>query len=506
MSKMKFEMKNIFKKFPGVLAINDVSFPVKKGEIHGLVGENGAGKSTLMKILCGIFPVNSFKGHIIIDGEKVKFSDINDSKKAGIGMIHQELNLIQGLNVAENIFLNEEPGFGQIISFNKMYKMTRKILKILDLDIDPKEKISNLSAGKQQMVEIAKAIKDNIEILILDEPTSSLTDVEVDILFKFLKNIKKKGITSIFISHKLKEIFKICDSVTILKDGKSVGSFKTSKINQDKMISLMVGRDIKDMYCKEKHTLSNTVLEIKDFTLRDSKNLNKFIFKNINFQAKKGEILGIAGLMGAGRSELMMSVYGHYSGVLSGKIYINGNHVTIKSPGTAIKNGIALITEDRKLYGLNLLRGVDENLTLSCLDKLSYFNFIINKIKEKFIVFNSIIKLRIKTPYPDTIVNNLSGGNQQKVVIGKALNTEPKVLILDEPTRGIDVGAKVEIYRIINELVKNGVVIIFISSDLLEVLGIADRILVMHEGEISGELSSREATEEKIMQYATGSV
>ncbi len=499
------EMRHITKKFPGVRALDDVTLEVQKGEILGLVGENGAGKSTLMKVLSGVYPHGTYDGEIFHKGETVRFHHINEAKQSGIGIIHQELNLIPELNIAENIFLNEEPTvWGPVINYSEMYLETHKILDNMGIDMNPRRKIAHLTMGKQQLVEIAKAIKDNIEILILDEPTSSLTEVEVDLLYELLRALKHKGVSCIFISHKFKEIFHICDRVSILKDGKYVGTYPIPDLNHDKMVSLMVGRNIKELFVKETADPGECVLEVNDLCVKNPTRPGSFLVDHVSFKARKGEILAFAGLMGSGRTETMMAIFGAYSKKsVSGDIRIHNNSTNIRNPADALKNGIALVTEDRKQLGLHLLMSIKENITLASLEKISFAN-VINKPKESQIVGEYIDSLKIKTPSDQIAVNTLSGGNQQKVVLGKSLATEPLVLILDEPTRGIDVGAKVEIFKIMNELVKNGVVVIMISSEMLEVLGMADRILVMHEGKITGELNRKEATEEKIMTYATG--
>lgn len=504
MSEIILEMKNITKEFPGVRALDNVNIFAFKGEVLALVGENGAGKSTLMKILSGVYPYPEYRGEIFIKGKKVRFSSTKDAQRNGISIIHQELNLIQQLTVAENIFLGREPTiFYGIVNWKKLYKQAEEVLKKMKINISPETIVSELSVGKQQLVEIARALSQNAEILILDEPTSALTEKEVEQLFELIRQLKEKKVTMIYISHKLEEVFKIADRVTVLRDGATVGESKISEITKEKLISLMVGREITAMYPKEKFERGEKILEVKNFSVNHPFLPGEKIVKNANFSAYKGEILGIAGLMGSGRSELVTGIFGAFPEDCSGEVYIKGKKVEINSPAQAIKQGIALLTEDRKRFGLILSMSVGSNITLAVLDKLSKFLFI-NKKRENQLINKFIEKLRIKTKGPSENVSNLSGGTQQKVVVSKSLSTSPLVLFLDEPTRGVDVGAKVEIYNIMNQLVREGISIVMISSDLPELLGMSDRIIVMREGEIVGEFKREEATQEKIMECATG--
>ncbi|OHD11573.1 MAG: D-xylose ABC transporter ATP-binding protein [Spirochaetes bacterium GWD1_27_9] len=498
------EMKGITKEFPGVKALDNVTFQVKKGEIHALVGENGAGKSTLMKVLSGVYPYGTYNGDIIINGKVQTFKTIKDSEKARVAIIYQELALIKEMSICENIFLGNEKNKNGIINWDISFSETTKILKEVKMNANPSTKILNLGVGEQQLVEIAKAIAKNADILILDEPTAALTETEADNLLNILKELKAKGVTCIYISHRLKELFQIADRMTILRDGKTVCTEERKDLTEDKLIAKMVGRELTQIYPKKQRTAQEVVFEVKNWTVYDP-SIDEKVNHNINFVAKKGEILGIAGLMGAGRTELAMSIFGVWGRITSGEIFLNGKKLKLKGAKDAISAGISLLSEDRKRYGLVLNQDIKSNISLSSLEKISKF-YVINK-NEEIKSSNEYSKsLKIKTPSIEQKVCNLSGGNQQKVVIAKWLMTKPKVLILDEPTRGIDVGAKFEIYNIMNELVDNGVCVIMISSDLPEILGMSDRILVMHEGVFNKELLREEATQEKIMYYATGGV
>lgn len=496
------EIKNVSKEFPGVKALNNINFKVKRGEIHALCGENGAGKSTLIKILSGIYPYGTYTGEIILDNEVQQFRNISDAEDKGIVCIHQELALVQELSVQENIFLGNEPNQMGIIKWDEMYNKTKMLLDQLDLKIDPEEKLGNLGIGQQQLIEIAKALSKNAKILILDEPTSALTEKESQILLDLLIKLKSNGVTSIYISHKLDEVLSIADSITAIRDGEYIGTEGIESIDKDKLIFMMVGRVLKQLYPREKHTRGEAAFEVHNFNVYDPEMKNKKIIDNVSFTAYRGEILGIAGLMGAGRTELVTSIFGAFEGQVEGKIYIDGKKVNIKSPVDAIKNGIALISEDRKGSGLVLDMDVRKNITMASLDLFS--RVVIDENKEADVSNNYVSTLNIKTSSIEEKVGNLSGGNQQKVVIAKWLITKPKVLILDEPTRGIDIGAKYEIYKIMNDLVKQGVTVIMVSSELEEVLGISDRVLVMAEGKLTADLNIEEASQEKILYHATG--
>ncbi len=502
-----FEMRNIVKEFPGVRALDGVNFSCHEGEVHALVGENGAGKSTLMKILSGVYPYGTYSGEVHVNGKLEKFHGTRDAEEAGIGIIYQELNLVPHLSIAENMFLGREPkkgpGFVGILNWKKLYADAREQLSHLHMDYDPKLLVKDLSIGRQQIVEIAKALSLDSRILILDEPTSALTKQEVETLFEIIRLLKQKKVTMIYISHKLEEVFEICDRITVLRDGKTVGTYPKEELNSDKVVALMVGREIKDIYPKETVPISDVVLEVRNMSVEHPFLPGEKVVKGASFTLRRGEILGFAGLMGSGRSELVTAIFGAFPNDTKGEVSLEGTNVKIRSPKEAVKYGIGLVTEDRKRFGLVLSHSVGDNMVLASLDRITSL-FMINKGKRKDVINTYIQSLRIKTKDEQSIVTNLSGGNQQKVVFSKWLATKPKILFLDEPTRGVDVGARVEIYQIIMELVKQGISLVIISSDLPEVLGLCDRILVMREGEIVGEFGRSVATQEKLMEAATG--
>lgn len=506
MSEYILEMKNITKEFPGVKALDDVSFKVKKGEIHALVGENGAGKSTLMKILSGVYPSNTYSGEIIVKGEKKEFGNIKDSEKAGISIIYQELALVKQLSIAENIFLGNEFVEKGKINWDLTFVKAKKYLSEVGLSDNPETNVLEIGIGKQQLVEIAKAISKDVEILILDEPTAALNETDTENLLNIIKALKVKGVTCIYISHKLDEIMSIADSVTILRDGKTICTKdmnSNERLTEDDMIALMVGRKITNRFPRKPHIAKEVVLEVNNFTVYNPDIPDKKVINNVSFSVRKGEIVGIAGLMGAGRTELAMSLIGAYGANKSGEIKINGNKVNFKNPKEAISGGLSYCSEDRKGNGLVLLMDIKENITLAALNSISNMD-VINSNEEIKRATNLVEKMNVKTPSIEQCVSNLSGGNQQKVAVAKWLMTQPKVLILDEPTRGIDVGAKYEIYNIMNELVDEGVCIIMISSELPEIIGMSDRIIIMNQGKLTGELDYKEATQEKVMYFATG--
>ncbi|MEG1978720.1 MAG: ribose ABC transporter ATP-binding protein RbsA [Cetobacterium sp.] len=487
------QMTDICKSFPGVKALDKACLNVYKGRVMALMGENGAGKSTLMKIMTGIYSKDS--GKITYHGHEISFNKTKDSQDAGIAIIHQELNLIQHMSITENIFLGREitNKFGKI-DWNTMHKEARDILDLLNVNDSEKTLVKDLTIGKMQMIEIAKALSQNSKLIVMDEPTDALTDKETESLFKVIRDLTSEGKSIIYISHRLKEIPEICDDITILRDGKFIAEAEVKNINEDYIIEKMVGRTLTEQFPNITITPGDEVLKVENLC-------GKYV-NNATFSLKKGEILGISGLMGAGRSELVKTIYGYYK-KSSGKIFIDGNEIDINSPEEGVKAGIAYVSEDRKGDGLILGLSVKENMTLS---SLKYFTdmFSLNKISENKSVQEYIQKFGIKTPSPDQIIKNLSGGNQQKVAIAKALLTNPKILILDEPTRGVDVGAKKEIYDVINELKEKGLSIIMISSEMPEVMGLSDKIMVIHEHKISGILSKKEFSQEKIMRYAVG--
>lgn len=499
------EMKGITKEFPGVKALDNVNFKVKKGEIHCLVGENGAGKSTLMKVLSGVYKYGDYSGDIIYDGKVQKFTNVKDSEKEGIAIIYQELALVPEMSIYENVFLGHEIKSGVKIDFNKTILRATEMLKKVKLNINPSTLIKDLGVGKQQLIEIAKALSKDVKLLILDEPTAALNEEESDNLLMLLKDLQKQGITCIMISHKLKEILAIADTVTVLRDGQTICSIdaKEEKLTEGLIIKNMVGREIDNYYPNRDFKYSQEkMFELKNWSAYDPK-LGRKILHNINLNVKKGEIVGIAGLMGAGRTELAQSIFGNSKEYkVSGEIYIDGIKKTFKQPKEAIEAGIAYVTEDRKGDGLILIQSIKNNISITKLNSLSKLS-VIDQNEEVKIANHYKKSLNIKAPTVEQKVGNLSGGNQQKVSLGKWMFSNPKLLILDEPTRGIDVGAKYEIYTVMNELVKKGMSIIMISSELPEVLGMSDRIYVVSEGRLTGELLIEEATQERIMELAT---
>lgn len=504
MSEYILEMKSITKEFPGVRALDKVDLRVKRGEIHCLVGENGSGKSTLMKILSGFYPYGEYEGEIIFEGQQRKFRHIHDSESVGIATIYQELALIPELTVYENIFLGHEITNGKFIDWNKTIKRAKEFLEKLRPDLDASRKVKDLGVGLQQIVEIAKALSKNVKLLVLDEPTSSLNENDSENLLRIIKELKKQGITSILISHKLKEVIEVADTITILRDGKMVARLEDRKdFNESTIIKYMVGREIDDIYPKrKKKEFGEKIFEVKNWKAFDKK-LERYVVKEANMYVRKGEIVGIAGLMGAGRTEFALSLFGNSKDyILEGELFFEGKKVEFKSPSDAIKAGLAYLSEDRKNSGLILDFDIKTNITITGLKYLTR-GFFINENEEVIVAQKFKESLKIKAPSIEQKVLNLSGGNQQKVSIAKWLFVKPKLLILDEPTRGIDVGAKFEIYTLMNKLVEEeGMSIIMISSELPEVLGMSDRIYVMSGGKISRELSIDEASQEKIMALA----
>lgn len=490
------EMKKISKSFPGVKALEDVSLKAYGGEVLALLGENGAGKSTLMKILSGVYKKDS--GQIFVDGNEVEINGIKNAEALGITIIHQELSILPNLTVAENIFLGNEKfnGLTRRINKSEMIERSKRFLQQIGCNVDPTIPVREINVGEMQMLEIAKALTKNAEIIIMDEPTTALTDVETRNLFKVIEKLKEKGIAVIYISHRMDEIFEISDSITVLRDGKHIGDVKTSQVNKDDLITMMVGRKLEEQFPYKEVQKEKTILKVNNLSLND-------ILKDINFEVKEGEILGVAGLMGAGRTELAKTIFGEYK-KSSGEVYIYDEKVDINSPADAIKNGICYLSEDRKKEGLILNMSVAQNMTLTNLRAYENGLMKIDKSAERLQVDEYIKKLSIKTPHQNQLIRNLSGGNQQKVILAKWLMLSPKVLIIDEPTKGIDVGAKKEIYEVLNELKSMGKAIIMISSDMAEILGVSDRVIVMHEGKITGELSREEATQESIMKCAIG--
>lgn len=495
------QIKNLTKLFPGVRALNNVNLSVKEGEIHALVGENGAGKSTLMKVLCGLYAFGNYEGEILIDGVDQRFEGIRDSEKKGIAIIFQELMLFRELSIAENIYIGGGLGKNGFVNWNLVNKKSKELLNHVKLSESPETLVKDLGVGKQQMVEIMKALAKEARILILDEPTAALTDKEAEHLLDIIKNLNKKGVTCIYISHRIKEVLQISNSVTILRDGQTVGTFPTSELDENKIVSMMVGRNMSDRYPKATHEIGEVVFEVKKWSIKNYEKPHKNIVDDISFDLRRGEILGIAGLMGSGRTELVSSLFGIDLGITSGEIYFNNSKIQIKSPSDAIWNGICLLTEDRKKLGLNFEGTIEMNMAIQNLKLFSRFG-VINDNKEVVLCKKYADELNIKSSSLQALVGKLSGGNQQKVILAKLLMSHPKILILDEPTRGIDVGAKFEIYTLMNKLREEGMSIIMISSELPEVLGMSDRVMVMKEGKATGIFINKNLTEEIILKSA----
>ena len=489
------EMQSISKTYPGVTALSAVDFAVMPGEVHALVGENGAGKSTLMKILAGADTKDA--GRIVIDGSEVHIDSPQEAMRLGVSIIYQEFNLVPYMNAAENIFLGREPASSVpgVIDFGKMYADAQTIISELGVALDVRSSINTLSVAQQQMVEIAKATSRKSRIIAMDEPSATLTEHELENLFALIRRLKAEGVSIIYISHRLEEVFQIADRVTVLRDGELVQTKNVADTDRDDIIRMMVGRELKESIPKAAAEPGDIALEVKGLNRAGA-------LRDVSFEVRRGEILGLAGLVGAGRTEVARAIFGA-DPIDSGEIRVNGRAVKIKSPRHAISLGIGLVTEDRKALGLVLGMAVRENISLANLGVLSRLGFV-SRRRERDVARKYVEDIMIKTPSVEQAVQNLSGGNQQKVVLAKWLFTESNVLIFDEPTRGIDVGAKTEIYQLMNRLAASGVAIIMISSELLEVIGMSDRILVMHEGEIAGELSREEATQERIMHLATG--
>lgn len=490
MAEYLLEMRNIHKRFPGVYALKGVNLSLKAGEVLALVGENGAGKSTTINILGGIYPMD--EGEILIDGENAHINSVISARDKGISIIHQELVLVPYLSVAENIFINREPGKGEFIDNSEMYEKAQKYLDELGLSINARSLVSELNIAEQQMVEITKAVSFNSRIIVMDEPTSSLSDREIESLFRSVRQLKKKGIGIIYISHRLSELQEIADRVTIFRDGMTVGTFNVSEITNDEIVSMMVGREITNYYTRTFKPLGQPVLEVKDISN------NKI--HNVSFDLHYGEILGFAGLVGAGRTETVEAILG-FSPYQSGSVKLEGKEVHFHHPDEAYKHSIGYIPEDRRGESLFGIQSVQFNTTIRVLNQFIH-GCNVNKEEERRITEHYIDELKIKTPSQQAMIQNLSGGNQQKVIIGRWLAEKPKILIMDEPTRGIDVGAKAEIYELMNKLSEQGISIIMISSELPEIINMSDRVVVMREGTVSKVLSHSEATQETIMSYA----
>ena len=500
MSEYRLEMRDVSKSFPGVKALDKAQLKLRPGTVHALMGENGAGKSTLMKCMFGIYKMD--EGEIIYEGQKVAIHDPLQALKLGIAMVHQELQPIPERSVAENIYVGRYPlkrllGFIPLVDHEAMYENTRRLLQKVRMDFDPKQKLGSLSVSQMQSVEIAKAVSADCKVLILDEPTSSLSQREVEALFTIIEDLKAEGVAIVYISHKMDEILRISDEVTIMRDGKYIGTWDAGDLTTDKIITHMVGRELSQLYPEKLNKPDEVVFEVKNFT-----SINPRSFRNISFSLRRGEVLGVAGLVGAQRTELMEGIFGIRSAA-QGTITYKGKELRISRPRDAIQRSIALLTEDRRATGIFSVLPVADNVSIASLDRYLEMGLFLNEGKIEKLVKDNVAKLSIKTPSTKTLIKSLSGGNQQKVLISRWLANDPDILILDEPTRGIDVGAKYEIYTIIADLARQGKSIIMISSEMSELIGMSDRILVMCDGRLTGEVKGQDATQENIMTLAT---
>jgi len=499
------DIRNVTKRFPGVTALDDVSIQIRRGEIHGLCGENGAGKSTLMKILSGVYPYGTYDGAILYEGRELKLENrsIRQAIEEGIAIVYQELTLVPDLTVGENVFLGKEPVERGSINWNRLYADTREILANYQLDVQPQALVRHLGVGKMQMVEIAKALSENAKILILDEPTSALSEAEITKLMEILQTLKSHGVTCIYISHKLEEFFRITDSVTVLRDGKTVTTQPTRDLTLEKLVHYMVGREMTERFPKGNRKPGEVIFEVENLQAQDPNDARHTVLNGVSFDLRRGEILGIAGLMGSGRTELVTTIFGEYGKVTGGTMRIEGREISVGNAREAMRQGLSLVPEDRKGQGLVLIQSILKNISLANLDQFASL-LSIDADAELKASMGQAKNLAIKAPNLQVATETLSGGNQQKVVIAKWLLSHPKILIMDDPTRGVDVGAKYEIYKLMNELAEQGVAIVMISSELEEVLGMSDRVMVMHEGRSNGTLNIADASQERIMQMATG--
>lgn len=501
MSEVILEMRHITKRFPGVVALKDVSIQLKKGEILAICGENGAGKSTLMKVLSGTYTNKDYEGEIWIDGTKREFTSVHVAEESGIEMVYQELNMMLDASIAENVFVGNLPGKYGFVDYKTLYENTEKIFQQIGLSVSPKQKARSLNSGQLQMLAIMRALRKNPRIIVMDEPTSALSDVEVDLLMELLDNLRRQGVSCIFITHKLDEIFRIADRVVIMRDGQFISDHPVAEVRQEQMIEEMVGRKVENLYPKEKVETGDEVLRVEELTVPHPTIQNKNIVENISFSLKKGEILGIGGLVGAGRSEALGAIFGQLTKGVHKKVYVKGKEVSISRPADAIRAGIGFVTEERKRSGFVWVLSVRENLTLCSLKDLPK-KYFIDKKEERTRAKGMFEKLRVKAPSLETMIVNLSGGNQQKVVLGKWLLAKPEILFVDEPTKGIDVGAKAEIYKLMNELTQSGISIVMVSSDMPELISMSDRCIVLSNGHITGEFTRDEISQENIMRAA----
>lgn len=496
------EMKNITKSFGVVKAVDNVSLQLDAGQVLSLCGENGSGKSTLMKVLCAVYPYGSYEGSITFAGDELRASHIRDTEQKGIAIIHQELALVKGMSVLENIFLGNEWSRYGVMDYDNMYLRCQKMLEQVKLNVDPHTKVGELGLGQQQLVEIAKALNKQVRLLVLDEPTASLTERETAILLDIVQDLRHHGIACIYISHKLNEVKAISDVICVIRDGKHIGTRPAAELSEDQIIAMMVGRELTELYPNEPHTIGEEILRVEHLTAWHQVNRHIRRVDDVSFALHRGEVLGIAGLVGSGRTETVQCLFGSYPGHWQGEIYLQGKRVTISHCRQAMALGIAMVPEDRKKDGIIPVMSVAQNITLAALDQFTGPFSILNDAQEQNTLRESIANLKVKTVSPELAIARLSGGNQQKAVLAKCLLLEPKILILDEPTRGIDIGAKYEIYKLINQLVKQQIAVIVISSELPEVLGLSDRVLVMHQGRIKADLPNHDLTQEQVMEAA----
>ena len=497
---MILRAQNLTKKFPGVTALSEVSFDLAEGEIHALCGENGAGKSTLIKLLSGIHPHGSYEGRFEVRGEEARFTGIADSARTGIAVIYQELALVNEMSVAENIFLGCEPRrWGGLVDWPRMFREAKALLDRFKVELDPAAMVKDLGVGQKQLVEIVKALGKNSRILILDEPTAALAEHEVQVLLDILRDLRSRGIACVYISHKLEEVFAIADRITVLRDGKSICTLSAAETSRPEVIAKMVGRDLGDLFPRRASKPGEVLVSVEKLTVKDDSGHERL--HDVSFELRAGEVLGIGGLMGAGRTELLMHLYGAWGQRSAGVVRLGGREMKLGDPAKALREGLALVSEDRRRYGLILEEGISFNLSLSSLGEVTRGG-LVNRSLETKRNRGMFDQLRVKATGLEAVVGRLSGGNQQKVVIGKALLTGPRVVMLDEPTRGIDVGAKLEIYELINKLTDEGKAVILVSSELPELIGMSDRILMLNEGRVGGEFTRAEATQERLMQAA----